>query len=380
VTDRTHSRRDLLKLGAAAAAVFMVDSNLRGAPFAVIPSTPTDKQSLSQHAAARGLLFGSAVKRSALDDKAYASLIAEQCNIIVPEGALKWDSLRPSRERFDFQNADWLREFATKHNLQFRGHTLVWHQALPAWFASEVNAKNAHDVLVEHIRTVVGRYAGQMHSWDVVNEIIDPADRRDDGLIKSPWLVYLGTDYVDLAFRTAAEADPKAMLVWNENLLEEDTGYGRAKRRSTLALLKALKKRGTPVHALGLQAHVHGEAAIAPELPEFLQSVADLGLKVLVTELDIRDGKLPAATTRRDQVVAQKYAELLAAVLPQKAVIAVLLWGLADRYSWMTSPKTEQRFKRADKLPCRPLPFDVDLKTKPAFVALERALDAAPPR
>ena len=107
----------------------------------------------------------------------------------------------------------------------FRGAPLVWEQALPKWFVPTVNLDNAKQMLLSHISTVVGHYAGQMHSWDVVNEAIRIEDGRADGLKVTPWLIYLGPEYIDLAFHAAHQADPKAMLVYNEDRLEPETPW-----------------------------------------------------------------------------------------------------------------------------------------------------------
>lgn len=383
------TRRALVKGGAATAAGLLLGWS-RGRPDTGKASTvatgatgATEEHvgtTLREHAAARGIVYGAAVRGSSLGDKSFERLLAEQCGVLVPEGALKWHALRPAPDRFNFKDGDLLLEYARAHGMKYRGHTLVWHEALPPWFVAYANASNARSLMTEHIRTVVGHYAGAMHSWDVVNEIIEPNDRRPDGLKQSPWFSLVGPEYIDLAFRTAAEADPKALLVWNENLLEGATEYGRAKRRHTLALLTALKRRGTPVQALGLQGHLYDHVPVASELRDFVARVADLGLKILVTELDVRDQGLPAAVAIRDQAIADKYLEFLNAVLPQKALVAVLTWGLSDRYSWLNDAASPMSLKRRDGLRSRPLPFDADLRPKPAFAGMQRAFDSSPRR
>jgi endo-1,4-beta-xylanase len=138
-------------------------------------------------------------------------------DMIVPENELKWDTLRPSPTTYDFTRADALLHFARLHGKHMRGHCLAWHKQLPPWFAAVVHVGNATHLLTEHITTVVRWYAGQMHSWDVVNEQVETAEANVDGLRVTPWLTALGPGYMDLAFRTAHAADPQAVLVYNRH-------------------------------------------------------------------------------------------------------------------------------------------------------------------
>ncbi|MCP6758080.1 MAG: endo-1,4-beta-xylanase [Fischerella sp. CENA71] len=341
--------------------------------FKVAAYTPLNKR-----AATKGIIYGAAIRRDLLQSNPkLAASFAQQCDILVPEWELKWNLLRPTPNRFDFTAGDWLSKFARTHGMLFRGHTLVWHEALPPWFKEVVNHQNAEKLLVEHIATVTKHYAGQVHSWDVVNEATKPGDKRSDGLRNSPWLKFLGPDYIELAFRVAAEKDPKALLVYNDTELEYDIPEHEATRSAILKLLERLKSRGTPIHAFGIQSHLWGhENRFNPrKLRKFLADVASLGLKILVTELDVRDKNLPKDLKLRDRVVAAAYEDYLSVVLDEKAVIAVLTWGLSDRDSWIS-----KYAPRSDGLPVRPLPFDSNLKPKLAWNAIARAFDQAPKR
>ncbi len=336
------------------------------------------KKTLRERALDKGLFFGSASGEDKLSpDTAFATRFTKECNILVPEGALKWNALRPAPNKFDFSEGDWLVKFAHTHGMLFRGHTLVWHYALPKWFKEIVNPQNAEKFFTEHIATVTKHYAGQMHSWDVVNEAIEPDDGRSDGLRNknTPWFEFLGPDYIELAFRVAAEADPKALLVYNEAGLEYDIPTHEARRSAVLKLLERLKSKGTPIHALGIQSHLAGdETHFNPKkLQKFLNDVASLGLKILITELDVKDQRLPVDPTVRDHIIAAAYEDYLSVVLDEPAVIAVLTWGLSDRYSWLSiySP-------RSDGALVRPLPLDVNLKPKLAWNAIARAFDKSP--
>ena len=362
------NRRDFLRVmgvGALAASVY-------GGETALV------HDSLRQHAGGKGIIFGcAAVQRDVASDAQYARLIAEQCRLVLPANELKWNMLQPAPGDYDFSAADLMLQFAQWHNLLFRGHVLFWEPSTPQWLRKLATRENARQLLIDHVRTVVGRYQGRMHSWDVINEILEPADRRADMFRNSLWLELLGPQWIELAFHTAHEADRGALLVYNENWLESDREASRAKRRRVLELLSNWKRRGVPMQALGLQAHLLTDDRLAPELPEFVQRVAGLGLKVLVTELDVRDRNAPADFALRDRIVADKYADFLAAVLPSEALTAIITWGLSDRYSWINHHPNS---RRADGLPSRPLPFDADFEPTAAWHAVARAFDDAPLR
>lgn len=326
---------------------------------------------LKDFAATNNLLYGAATQYKILrQDVEFARRFVKECAILVPENDFKWDNLRPSPESFDFSNTDWLAAFARSHNLQLRGHTLVWYKALPDWFAATVDRTNATEFLVKHINTVVKRYAGKIHSWDVVNEAIEPKDGRADGLRVSPWLEYMGEEYIELAFKTAAAADPQALLTYNDYDLAYDTPEQEARRTATLKLLERLKAKNIPVGALGMQGHLYAgsDRFSATKLQRFMQNVADLGLKILVSELDVVDRSLDAATVIRDRAVANIYREYLKIVLAESAVIGVITWGLSDRYTWL------QKFRpRSDAAKVRPLPLDKNLQPKLVWQTLANA-------
>lgn len=334
---------------------------------------------LGNRGLAKGLLYGGASDRKHLSSNPrFAQSFAKECSILVSEDDLKWAPLRPTPNTFDFSQGDWLLQFAQTHGMQFRGHVLVWHQRMPTWFKEVVNRQNAEKILLDHIAKVAGHYAGKLHSWDVVNEAIRPGDGRADGLrTNTPWLELLGPNYIDLAFRAAAAADPKALLVYNDTHLEYDTPDDDARRKFVLKLLEDLKSRGTPVQALGIQGHLRGdETRFNPnKLSKFLSDVASMNLKILVTEMDVEDYKLPKDIQVRDRKVAGAYYDFLSVVLDSPAVEAVVTWGLSDRYTWLADYRP-----RSDKAPVRPLPLDEQMKRKAAWNAIARALDEAPER
>jgi endo-1,4-beta-xylanase len=338
----------------------------------------SEAESLGDRAAAKGLLYGAATTANRLSSDAdFAACVARECKILVAENDLKWKALRPAPDQFDFSQGDRLLDFTQRHNMQFRGHTLVWHDGLPDWFEDTVTADNAEQFLRTHIQTVVSHYAGKMHSWDVVNEAVLPEHEKPYGLRDTPWFRYLGESYIDIAFETAAQADPDAMLVYNDYGIDYDIAQEERKRTAVLELLSRLKSRGVPVHALGLQAHLHGDLThFNPDkLRSFIQDAANMGLKVLITELDVSDRRLPRDVDTRDRQVAKVYEAYLTAALAEPSVIAVLTWGLSDRYTWLS------RFQpRSDGASVRPLPLDEQLQRKRAWRAIASVFDNMPER
>lgn len=332
---------------------------------------------LKELAARKGLLYGACAKFSELStDAEMATQFAHECAILVPENELKLGELRRSSDRYDFDAADWLADFTDTHDMLFRGHTLVWNQSIPPWLRDSATRQNAEQIMTDHIKTVMGRYAGRMHSWDVVNEAVQLGEPNN--LKRSIWRDLIGPDYIELAFRTAAEADPNTLLVFNENRFEYESRHADARRMAMLDLLSDLKAKGAPIHALGIQGHLWGHLngdINYTRLREFLANASDLNLKILITELDVVDEELPGDVNERDRTVAAAYEEYLSVVLDEPAVIAVMTWGLSDRYTWIS-----KFFPRADNLPVRSLPLDINLNRKPAWNAIARAFEQAPSR
>ena len=331
-------------------------------------------QSLRAHAAARGLLVGCAVVPGRLDSEPdYANTVAAQANILVAENVMKWKALRPAPDKFDFRGGDAIMAFATANGQKVRGHNLCWHEALPVWFEGTVTKDNARQILTGHIKTVAGHYAGKLHSWDVVNEAIDTKSGRPDGLRKSPWLELVGPDYIEVAFRTAREADPAALLTYNDYGIESDTHDQIEKRGQVLALVRRMKAQGVPIDAVGVQSHLTaGDPAPGAGLREFVRELRRMNLQVFVTEMDVNEHKLEGSEAQRDAAVAQVYKDYVAMMTAEPNVSAVLTWGITDRYTWLDGTK----YARPDGKPQRCLPFDADYQPAPAFFALRDALDS----
>ena len=345
--------------------------------------TITGPGSLKAHAAARRLLTGCAVNANLLrEDEDFRRLLAEQYNIVVPENCLKWNMLRPTADTYNFADADSLVAFAEDHGMKVRGHNFVWHEALPNWFAATVTKDNAQKFLVDHIHTVGGRYKGKIHSWDVVNEAIWIPDGRSDGLRSStPWFEMLGPGYIDLAFKTAREADPTALLTYNDYGIEYDNEEEGKKRTAVLALLRRMKANNVPLDALGIQSHIHAVSkdSFSKGVRKLAQGAQALGLQVFVTELDVNDDAVATDNTaERDKIVADVYHAYLTAALDGPQVKAVLTWGASDKNTWLNKG-TKFRKQHPDRLQ-RPLPFDPNYDPSPAFFAMRDSFDKAQKR
>lgn len=317
--------------------------------------------------------FGAAVNPKLLyqDDRTYRAALARHCRIVVPEGGLKWAGLRPSSSTFDFHLGDLVANFASAHGMAMRGHTLVWHLAMPAWTREIATPAEAGRALELHIETVVHRYRGRISSWDVVNEPLPEDPGPPWQLRDTIWQRLLGDRYVDLALRLAAAADPTAAMVINEYDLEFCGARFERKRAAVLHLIERLRADGVPLHGLGLQAHLRGERDIdRAGLRRLLRRVKALGLDVLVTELDVMDHALPADIEARDAAVATRVQQLLEVIFEECTPSAVLTWGLTDRHAWIP-----EHFRRSDGFPSRPLPLDADYLDKP-FMKILRNLGA----
>jgi endo-1,4-beta-xylanase len=316
--------------------------------------------------ASRGIHLGCCVHAKTLQtDAAYAALVKQQVNILVAETEMKFGPLRPTPTTFFFDDADYIADFAQSNNMQLRGHNFVWHRQLPTWFDTYVTPANAEQVLVNHIETVGGRYKGRIHSWDVVNEAIQVSDNLPGGLRNSPWQKVL-PGYIDIAFRTARRVDPHAILTYNDYGIEAEDDASTAKRAAVLALVRGMQQRGVPIDAVGIQSHLSAgpKYTYGPALAKFMSDVQSLGLKLMLTEMDVNDRYLPPGIPTRDAIVADLYSSYLRLTLANSAVIALLTWGITDRYTWLNHEGA-----RKDGQPERSLPFDVNLKPKPAFAS-----------
>ena len=335
-----------------------------------LTTPPATNDGMVVSARARGLAFGCGINGPGLLDSALLAAHVRESGMCVPIGQGAWGQTHPGPATWDFAVMDRMWGWAQSAGLPMRGTHLVWHSNMPAWFASNVTPENATQYMRDHIFAFVGRYKGQLHSWNPVNEAVLPADGRRDGLRDTPWMKLLGPQYIAHAFTFAAQADPSATLVYNEFGIEEDSAAADRKRQSTLLLLRNLKQQGVPIHALGMQSHIASNSVInAIKLTAFMNAVAALGLKIFITELDVKDQALPSDVATRDAGVAAQYHSFLTTVLTHPAVNTVIVWGLSDRLTWLS-----EQAPRKDGLPVRVLPLDDQLRRKPAWTAVVNAL------
>jgi endo-1,4-beta-xylanase len=320
----------------------------------------------------RGMAIGVAINQRQFDgtDTAAVDIITKQFNQISPENVLKFQPTHPAADRYTFEAADRYVQFGADRHMQVVGHNLVWHNQTGAWVFQGADGKPAdRDTLLarmrDHIRTVVGRYKGKIHGWDVVNEAID----EDGSLRRSPWQVGIGDDYVARAFEFAHEADPAAELYYNDFNLETP-----AKRAGVIALVKDLQARKLRIDGIGNQAHWRLDTPAIDEIDKALLELRATGLKVMYTELDINllpntprgaDAAVanPYANGLPDDVqqqLARRYADVFRVLMKHRdAVTRITFWGLSDADSWLNRGRMNY-----------PLLWDRQRRPKPAFAAV----------
>jgi endo-1,4-beta-xylanase len=345
-------------------------------------------EALKDIARRKGLRFGTAVGsgKNQFGDAAYRALVERECAIIVAENEMKWPALAPTPDAYRFGAADAMLDWAGRSGMTMRGHNLFWQTAkwLPAWVAqADLGTQPGRAVerlMRRHVQTVCAHYGTRIGSWDVVNEAVDPAD----GQLRSNVLTApLGAiEQIDLAFRLAHEYAPHAQLVYND-YMRGDTGSAKH-RAGVLRMLAELKRRGTPIHALGLQGHIGSWDDSADRGREdllqwrrFLDEASGMGLDLLITEFDVNDRRLPADIARRDAGVAAAARDFLDVTLSYPGLTDFLLWGMADHISWL---QTWDEAPRLDALPMRPAPYDAQLRAKPLRQAIADAMRTMPAR
>ena len=343
-----------------------------------------DVETLKAAAAAKGIVFGANYRDVNLlaDNPDLAKLTMDQCALIESGHSFQWYQLRPSPTTFKWDKADAFVNWGQSHGLKIAECHLLWHKSFAHWLPGYLNSSNWRDVLTNHIQTVVGRYAGKIYYWVVVNESIQIKDGRPDGLRNSIWIQQGGQDVIDLAFRTAGAADPKALLVYNDYGVEEDSPNNAQKRKVLYNMVQGMLQRGVPIHAVGIQGHLNGARDFqGAGLHGFIDDLGKLGLKVFVTELDTGDDQLPADENQRDTQMARVYKAFLDTILAHKNVNTIVQWSLADKYFWRNDwGSGKGRSHRSDGLPDRGLPFGNNLEPTPIFNAMLESFQAAPAR
>ncbi len=318
----------------------------------------------------RDIFIGSAVNHHALrEDGAYRETLAREFNILTPENELKFGSLVQQPNDYHFSPADEIVDFAKANDMLVRGHTLVWHHQNPDWLIPEnFTRKQALDLLYKHIFTVAGHFKGDIYAWDVVNEAL-----LDDGSLRpSFWMKTIGADYLDYAFQWAHEADPDAMLIYNEYRADGIS----PKSDGVYRLLQEMQARNVPVDGVGLQMHIalvdtddFALPAAPADLSANLKRLSDLGLDIHITELDVQVHHLSGT---REELLAKQagvYSEILSTALENPCLKAIITWGFSDRQSWIPY---------FTHTPDWPLPFDEYYQPKPAYRAICDALKRKP--
>ncbi|MDX1927339.1 MAG: endo-1,4-beta-xylanase [Pirellulaceae bacterium] len=303
------------------------------------------------------------------------SLAAQHFNAVTPENCMKPERVHPEEDTWRFEQSDALVEWATSNKMSVHGHTLVWHAQTRDWFFKGGEREVVRQRMKDHILKLVGRYKGKMQSWDVVNEAINDGGNAETGLTEnlrdSKWLQTLGPEFLTLAFKYAHEADPEAILYYNDYNIEAGS-----KHASSMVLLKRLIADGAPIHAVGIQGHWRTGSVPYEEIDRAIADYASLGLKVGITELDVtirgasggqfgggigrrRFGNSEPPSAEDLNAQAEAYAKLFAIFQKHKDVIErVTFWGLNDRRTW--------RFGQ------HPLIFDANNAPKPAYAEIVR--------
>jgi len=282
---------------------------------------------------------------------------SDEFGIYTPENSLKWEAIEPQPGVFNFTLGDALFKIARQNGKKMRGHTLVWHSQLAPWVsANNYTAPQLKAVMKRHVQTVARHYAGQIYSWDVVNEVFN-----EDGTYReSIWYNTFGEDFIEWAFRWAQEADPFSLKYINDYNFESIS----PKTDAVVKLVKKLKAKGVPIHGIGAQAHLV-VGTVPTTFKQNLQRFADLGVDVALTELDIRLA-LPVTPAKLQQQAAD-YTTSVNACLGVKRCVGITLWQFTDALSWIPGVFPTEGYA---------LPWDAELKTKPAYNAIRKALGA----
>jgi len=304
--------------------------------------------------------MGASVGISLMKNNAkYTEVVRKEFNSITAENAMKFRALHPAENTYQWADADFLVDFAQKNGKRLHGHTLNWYQYLPAWVNNFSGDSIAwENMLKDHIQTVVTHFKGKVTSWDVVNEYFN-----DDGTIRpSVWVKNLGPDYIARCFQYAHEADPAALLFYNDYGHE----YSSAKRTAIGKLINSFKERKSPIHGIGMQFHMTYTQTDA-NITAAIDFAAATGLKVHISELDVRvNNNKVQGLTFTDAMAAQqadRYRQVIKTynAIPKSQQFGITTWNVGDADSWVPSWQGA---------PDWPLPFDANYLRKPAYKAI----------
>lgn len=314
--------------------------------------------------------IGVAVSPISLEDVAESELILREFGSLTAENVMKPALIHPSEGVYNWAPADKITAFAKANQLKIRGHTLCWHSQTPKWFFEESEGRPASRELAlsrlkDHIQNVMGRYKGEIYAWDVVNEAISD----DAGLFlrESDWYKIIGPDYIEKAFEYAHEADPDALLFYNDyNVVD------KAKGDKIFKLIESLKAKGVPIHGIGLQAHWSIFHPNVSDLERTIVKFSKLGITIQITELDISvyDGEQSDAnlikapiqfTKEQEKKQIHQYKMIFEVFRKNKdSITGVTFWNISDRHSWLDNYPIRDRKNF-------PLLFDQNLKRKKAY-------------
>lgn len=330
-------------------------------------------------------LIGAAINvdQSEGRDTAGVAVLKEHFNSITAENCMKSMYLQPAEGVFFFDEADAFVEFGEANGMHIVGHTLVWHSQAPEWFFSDEEGNDvSREVLIErmrnHIHTVVGRYKGRIHGWDVVNEAL-----LDDGSYReTQFYNIIGEEYIPLAFQFAHEADPEAELYYNDYAMA-----GEGKRNGAIALVKSLQENNIRIDGIGMQGHMGMDYPDIGEFEKSLVAYSELGVTVMITEMDITLLPFPSSEVTAEVSMSFEYQQEMnpyAEGLPEAVrdswekrytdyfglflkhadkVGRVTLWGVSDANTWRNDWPMEGRTDY-------PLLFDRDYEAKPVVEKL----------
>lgn len=359
------SRRALLG-GLCLSGMIGLFGGWTGPAFGAAPKPVDYDLGLRAIADARHAHFGTAIGSRMLSHARYADAIIRDCNILVPENELKWRHIQPRPGVFDFSGYNKIAAFATQHNMQVRGHTLIWHTSMPDWTMDALETGTKRDVvelMTEHITNTLAHTSSVVTDWDIVNEAIDQNSSRADFLRENTlWMQALGPEYIHLAYKIAHEVNPHLTLTYNEYGIEYADGSAIRRRAGVLHLLRALLHSGIPIKQLGLQSHLACHRPLGGKVfTDFLRDVRALGVKIVVTELDIKLERTPGTNDERLATGAHYASEYLKMLQHDGPLDTVLCWGLSSPYSFMV---------RKDPNTLAPLPLDDDMQPLPLWYAL----------
>jgi endo-1,4-beta-xylanase len=337
-------------------------------------SSPPD--SLRALAAPVGLRIGTAIIPFDLDHPDYRQIAGTQFSTVTPGNEMKWQVVEPTQGTYDWSGGDRLVAFARAHGQLVRGHTLLWHNQLPDWLTTGVNNGSISNaelraLLHKHITDEVTHFRGRIWQWDVANEFFTDSN-PSTSTPADFWVSHLGLGVIADAFRWAHAADPHALLFYNDYNIAGEDGTN-AKSDAVYAFVSQLRAQHVPIDGVGDQGHLDTQYGFPTQMAQDLQRYAGLGLKVAITEADVRTFVNDAAhqvPTDHLATFAQPYefSQMLKACLAVPQCISFTVWGFGDADSWVPGFFTGEGYATL---------YDVDLNPKPAYTALQQDLRLA---